>query len=348
MKAKKKVKKKASSKSVIASMTKDFQIQTFDQLLEAPLYSLPFRNHAVQAMTGGFAAGTVNEIAGDSQCGKSFLLYEILSEAIAAGGYCLLTDPERAFRPQFGRKVGLEGSHFFYSRERQIERFFASSRLFIHNVRKVNKTCPIVLSVDSYPPLTFASMAKELAKMTMAKPKKGESEKEKVKGLKGYMQAKKNAILAQFLGDFTAYVEEQNAIFVIVNQGRSKMNVMFGDSRTTNGEGVIQFYCTTRLWGQVGAKIKDDKKVIGRTSHWETIKSRAVAPFKKCTVNVNYKTGVDPLSGFGGLLIDQGLAVKIPKVKIDSGVSYNGKKRRIDSLINKSRKEVFAAIRGEI
>lgn len=333
---KKTSKKKAASNSVdISAMAKDFEIQTFDQLMEEPLYSVPFRNHAIQAITGGLDAGTVNEIAGDSQSGKSFLLYELMAEALKMGGYVKLDDIERAFRPAFGRKVGLTGPHFAYSKEKKMERVFGSSRKFIETIRKKDKNCPIVVGVDSYPPMVFGDMAKEI-------------EKADGKDLKGYLQAKKNALLSQFLGEFTTFCEEHNAIFVLVNQGRRKMGVMFGDDRTTNGEGVIQFYCTTRLWGKVGSKIKEgEKKVIGRTSHWETIKNRKVAPFKKCTVDVNYKSGVDPLSGFGKLLIEQGIAKKVTKVKESVGVSYQGKKRRVESLIQKNRSDLFTQIRGE-
>jgi len=342
---KKKVRKKASRKKadsgngILSALSSSFQVQSMEQMLEEPAYRIPFKNHALEAITGGLEAGTVNEFAGDSQSGKSFLFYENAASTIEMGGYVILHDIERALRPRMARRMGIaptKPGQFILSKEKKMEAVFGLSRKFVQAVRKKDKTCPILIGVDSYPPMTFGSMAKEV-------------EKTDGKDLKGYMQAKKNAILAQYLGDFTTFMEENNAVFVLINQGRTKMGVMFGDDRTTNGEGVIQFYCTLRLWGKVGKKLKDksdSKKIVGRVSHWDTIKNRQIAPFKKTSIQVKYATGISAFSGLRDLLIDQELGKAVPKKP--SLVKYDGKSYLPKRLIAERKDEVYADIRGDV
>jgi len=291
-------------------------------------YYIPFRNYALQAITGGIPGGHATEIVAVSQAGKSYLLYEAGLETIAMGGAFMLHDIERAYEPDYGRRVGLEGNkQFLISYEKTLERIFMSSREFVLKVRKVNTVCPILIGVDSYPPIQTLLTMKEVDEQL----KKGGA-----KELKGYREAKKNAIFANLLGEWITFIDEHKVAFVLLNQTKKAMGVMFGDQFTSNADNIIQYYVTLRIRGRLGEKIvhpKNDKKRIGVVSSWETIKNRNIFPFKIARTKILYKNGVQKYSGVSQLLIDEGIADKVERKP--KCVKWNGKVWVAKDLIEK-------------
>ncbi len=320
---------------ICSSLAKDFEVEVMSENSEdrTPYY-IPFKHVGLQMITGGLPGGRFTEIRGDSQCGKSYLLYELGLEVIDMGGAFMLHDVETAYEPGYGRRVGLEGNKkFALSEERTLENIFNLSRKFVLKVREKNSACPILIGVDSYPPIQTIMSQKEI----------NEQLKQGAKALKGYREAKKNALLSQQIGEFISFLREQKATFVMLNQLKKQIGVMFGDDKTSNADNVIKYYCTLRLQGTIGAKIKTAKKKvngkmmggkkIGVVSHWETIKNRKTAPFKKVSTNILYKTGVKPLSGLIDLLVDEEIVERVKgKPKL---VRYKGKKISIPKLMKK-------------
>lgn len=329
-------KRKPTIDDVMSSLAKDFEVQVMDDnTQDSTPYYIPFRNVALEAITGGVPGGKWTEILGDSQSGKSFLLYELISSVLDMGGRALLHDAENAYSVRYGRKVGIDGNKsFLLSKEKKLERIFALSRKYIEGIRLIDKTCPILIGLDSYSPTNFEGMDKEL--------KKADG-----KELKGYMQAKKNAILSQLMGEFTSFLDANNATFVVLNQGRKKMGVLFGDDKTSNAENVIKFYCTLRIWGSFLSKERDKKnkkKVIGLNSSWETVKNRNIAPFKKTRVKVLFDAGLHRLAGFKDLLIEQEVIQKVPrKPKL---VKWNGEEIEWAKLYKEHKDDLIRELRG--
>lgn len=329
--AKKKVAKKTTKKKtkfssmddVLESMCSEFNMEVMDANSEdrAP-YFIPFRHIGLQKITGGIPGGRMTEIHGDSQCGKSYLLYELGIETINMGGAFQLHDVERAYEPAYGRRVGLEGNKkFLLSPKKQMQEIFLTSRIFIKRIRSVDKTCPILVGVDSYSPIQI-----KISTDHMEKQMKNATAKE----IKGYVAARKNMEFSQLIGDFVTFLEENDATFVLLNQTRKQMGVVFGDPITTNADDIIKFYSSLRLRGSLGKKLKetitgtDKKRKIGVKSSWETVKNRNVAPFKKVSTDIIYKTGVKRTSGLKDLLIAEGIGRAVPKkpslIKVDGKV----------------------------
>lgn len=314
--------KKNGIDSIVSDLTKFFSISVMSEKSgDMTPYYIPFAHKGLQYITGGVPGGRFTQIEGDSQCGKSYLLYELISETLNMGGYALLNDPEIAYEPEFGARVGITGDKkFIYSKNKSLETFFDLSRKFIKAVRKSNKKCPILIGLDSYPPLLPNLTIKEFDTV------------QDEKSLKGYIHAKKNNILALKLGEFVSFLDEKQATCVMINQTKMKMNVMFGDPRTSNAENVIKYYCTLRLRGDFGKKIRDkDKNVLGVISKWETIKNRNITPFKKVAVDINYRKGVEPYSGLYELLINENKVEKC-KIKKFNAFKYKNKKFKKSSM----------------
>ncbi len=265
---------------------------------------------------------------------NSYLLYELGIETIKMGGAFLLHDIETAYEPAYGIRVGLEGNRkFALSEEKKMENIFALSRQFVLRVRKKNKTCPILIGADSYPPIQTNLSVKEIEQHA----------KDGAKSLKGYREAKKNALFSNLIGEFITFMRETDTTFVLLNQLKKQIGVIFGDDKTSNADNIIKYYVTLRLQGEVGKKIRNPDKTIngvkrkgrqvGVVSHWKTIKNRKLSPHKNVSTRILYKTGVDRLSGLQDLLITEDIVSRIKgKPKL---VDYKGRELTIENLMKK-------------
>lgn len=259
------------------------------------------------------------EIHGPSQCGKSYVMMELGAAYIEAGGWYLQADIERAYKTRIGKKVGLEGqARFVKTKERNMQKLFKKMQKFVIKIRKHDKDCPILLGVDSYNPLQINKTMLELEKEMKAMAKT--DAKVTAKDVKGYSAMQKNAAFSDLMRDFIQFIEEHKVTFLLLNQQRTKHGIMFGDSRTTNADELIQFYASLRLRGSLGSKLKpnaESKKIIGRKVSWECIKSRHpdIQPFMKTGTEIIYKEGIRIYSGLADLLNVEGV-IKLLKVTV--------------------------------
>jgi hypothetical protein len=262
-------------------------------------------------------------------CGKSYVMMELGAKFIQAGGWYLQADVERAYKRRIGRKLGLEGqTRFIKTKERNMQKLFKLMQKFVIKIRKYDKDCPILLGVDSFNPLQINETMKELEKEL--KSMEDTDGKVSAKDVKGYAAMRKNAAFSDLMRDFIQFIEEHKVTFLLLNQERKKHGIVFGDSRTTNADEIIQFYASLRLRGSLGAKLKrtkDSKKIIGRKVYWETIKSRhpEIPPFMKTETEIIYKEGIRPYSGLAELL-DVEEVIKLCQVDVPAAKKGTTKK----------------------
>lgn len=311
----------SDEQAILKALGKEFDVSTSGSTKDDAPYTIPFRHKGLQYITGGAAGGIFIELHGPSQCGKSYLMYELGMATIAAGGWYLQADIERAYKRVIGKKIGLEGNpRFVKTKERNMEKLFKMMQKFVLKIRKFDKDCPIMIGVDSFNPLQINETMKELEKELVEIQDKDKNVE--AKDVKGYAAMRKNARFSDLMRDFIDFIEKEKVMFVLLNQLRKKHGIMFGDDKTTNADDIIQFYCSLRLRGSLGAKIKkskESKKVIGRQVYWETVKSRHpdIPPFMKVMTEIIYKEGLREFSGLDELFITEEIAksVKVGKLK---------------------------------
>lgn len=327
---KKKTKRKAVSKkkeivkkdmSSFESELEDFGVSILseeDDDIAVP-YRIPFRHKGLQKISGGIMGGKFAELSGGSQSGKSYLLYELMAEAIKMGGYSLLQDGERALEESYARSVGLDmkGGHFALCETRtatqkknklrgnvvvDMDAFFKMAIRFIKLMRSKfrNPAIPIVIGCDSFPSLQ--------CKVDMANIEAG-------KDPRGYAAMQKNAKFSFWIEKLIPILDEYSATFILLNQTRIDNTILRGDKTITLCENVIKFWATQRIRGKLDKRIVKKVKSIerssdvtiqtGMTTQWCTIKNRAVTPFQKVFTKIKYTTGVNPWSGMDELLVNE-------------------------------------------
>lgn len=286
-------------------------------------YILPFRNVALNKITGGIPSGVMVEISGVSQAGKSYLLYELMAECENQGGVSYLVDPEVAYRAAYGRRVGIT-KPFAQSKEPDIELMYKDFRKFVKKVRAVNSTCPILLGIDSYNNLS--------TKVDMANAEAG-------KDPRGYQAKIKNLKMQEGLKDFLMFIHKHDVVFIVLNPAKkdsSQEKPKFGPHPlSTLAENVIGFPSTIRIQGRIIKKLTvkvpslnsagETKKQVGAGTVWEVIKNRLIEPFKKASVDIIYARGCLKYSGLLEILCNEE-KIKMAKRKMKKTDGTEGKK----------------------
>lgn len=335
-----KLKKEKSLKAelaIIKSLGKQFEVgpNNDDPNADVP-YIVNFKHKGLQYITGGVPGGIFMEVHGPSQCGKSYVMYELGMAFMDAGGWYYQNDAERAYKRVIGRKIGLESAtRIVKSKKRAIEEIFAEMKTFVLKIREYDKKCPILTAIDSYNFLNLMVSMKELEKEYREVEGKGKKDKISPKEVKGFASMRKNGVFGDQLKDYIHFIRKYNVTFLLLNQEKKDYSIMFGDSKTTNAEKIVSYDCSLRLRGHLRKKIKHKKleKIIGRTVMWECIKSRHpdIPPFGKALTEIIYKEGVKEYSGLDELLVNEGRAEKC-KIGKFKGLKFGKKKIKLAKL----------------
>lgn len=270
------------------------------------LYSIPFRHKGLQKITNGLKSGYFVLIEGASQSGKSFLLYEIISECEKMGGYSYLTDIERALEENYWDLMGGKPKRLVLSKQNRAEILFPAWTKFIKAVRAKNPTCPIVIGCDSFPLIKSETDQDNFEEVK-------EDEKKQ-----GFSHMRKNIGIYADIEKFLQVIDDEQVVFVMLNQLRVDYNVTFGDKTTTKGENVLPYLAHMRLRGKnvksITQTIKsldkdlkktEDKKIkVGSVTEWKTLKNRGVKPFQSALTAITYAKGVNPWYGLEALLLE--------------------------------------------
>lgn len=223
---------------------------------------------------GGLPEGRIVEIFGPPSIGKSHIAIQIARETQQMGGIIVYIDTENATSVENLGLLGVDISkRFVYVDTHCTEEVLSIAEATIMKAKAMDKDIPVTIIWDS---VAATSPKAELV---------GDYDKESI-GL----QAR---AISKGMRKITGVISNQNVLFVILNQIRTKIGVMYGDPTTTPGGKAIPFHSSVRIKLGAGQPITNkDKEVIGINVTAKTIKNKVSAPFRTVNFEIHFGRGI--------------------------------------------------------
>ena len=244
---------------------------------------------------GGYPKGRIIEIYGPESSGKTTFALHAIAEAQKKGGKAAFIDAEHALDPVYASKLGVDINDLLLSQP--------------DNGEQALEICEALVRSGAISIIVIDSVA-ALVPQAEIEGEMGDSHV----GL----QAR---LMSQALRKLSGIINKTNTVAIFINQLREKVGIMFGNPEVTPGGRALKFYSSVRLEIRRGEQIKLGTDIIGNKANIKVVKNKMAPPFKACSVDIMYGTGISKY----GELVDLGVQANVLE-KSGAWYSYNGEK----------------------
>jgi recombination protein RecA len=220
---------------------------------------------------GGWPVKRVVELYGDAGSGKTSFTFAALAGAQRRGGLAILIETENSLQVARARIFGCDLESVYLDEPASFEDVIEGMREGLSNIPE--GMGPNVLAWDSLAMSTLQDIID--------------------RGLASKSVGKKAKHMSEQLPAVARLARVKRTAFLIVNQTRQKIGVVFGNPTTTPGGEAHKFSASVRLQLWAGTQIKSGNDVIGNYVTVRAMKNKVGMPHRKTKVRLLYETGWD-------------------------------------------------------
>ena len=257
------------------------------------------------SLHGGVPAGRITGFAGPSAAGKTFIINKILANAQKQGLTPVIFDTEAAIDKSSTVGVGLDSNKVKYVPVQTVEACRNQISTFLDSVIEAGMQGKFIISIDS-----LGNLASQKELDDTEKDKTAMDMGTRAKGLKSMMRL------------LTFKAAQAGVTILFSNHTYDDPAAMFPTLVKSQSGGKGPVYLSSVLVQLAKRDEKHDKtnssdemlpeanKVSGTTLRALTIKNRFVPPFLECEMYLNFKKGLDRLSGLKEMAVNHGVVVQ--------------------------------------
>ena len=244
---------------------------------------------------GGYPKGRIVEIYGPESSGKTTFALHAIAEAQKNGGKAAFIDAEHALDPVYASHLGVDINELLLSQPDNGEQALEITEALVRS------GAISIIVIDSVAALVpQAEIEGEMGDSHVG------------------LQAR---LMSQALRKLSGIINKTNTVAIFINQLREKVGVMFGNPEVTPGGRALKFYSSVRLEIRRGEQIKLGTDIIGNKANIKVVKNKMAPPFKTCSVDIMYGTGISKY----GELVDLGVQANVLE-KSGAWYAYKGEK----------------------
>ena len=266
-------------------------------------------------LNGGLETGSLIELSGESQSGKSTLILHLVKNMAQKGYKTLYIDSEGSVKNDMIRGIGLEP---YISTKNNKDNLFTVVRE--SGYMAVEELINSALKTEEYKLFVIDSLT-ALANDEYLDINSGRDAVENRFGLDALLTSR-------LLKKLNALKTQHNVIFIIINQTRLQMSGYVSSYASTGGQ-ATKFYPDIRLFMKVKSKIFENRELIigetkvpiGADCTIEARKSRLGAGFTPFPITVYYGKGISNLTAYESIL-PRIIIDKKPVLERSSTVTY--------------------------
>ena len=253
------------------------------------------RGKGREEMGEGRTGGRIVEIYGPESSGKTTVALSIVAQAQKLEGEAAFIDVEHALDPVYAKALGVDIDNLLVSQPDSGEQALEIAEALIRS------GAIDVIVLDSIAAMTTRA---------------------EIDGEMGDLHVGQLArLMSQAMRKLTAAISRSNCVAIFINQVREKIGVMYGNPETTPGGRALKFYSSVRIEVRKGEVIKSGNDIIGASTKCKIVKNKVAPPFKDCTFDMMYGTGISRT----GEVLDLAVQLDIIK-KGGSWFSYKDQK----------------------
>lgn len=245
-------------------------------------------------VNGGYGAGKIVNLIGDSSSGKTILAWSMFAEVCRDKRFdkhrLIYDDSESALEinvPKlFGKKT-----------DNHVERFSSDTTEDFYGtiVKLCNDGIPFIYCLDSLDALTSEDEQKRADEYADEKSNKS-----------GSFKTEKPRMISEILRVIVKKIKLTNSFVLIISQTRD--NIGFGamfTPKTRSGGKALKFYCSHEIWLALGKKVKKLDREIGASVFAKVSKNKITGKRRDVIFPVYYDYGVDSIGSCVDFLIEE-------------------------------------------